>query len=233
MNKIQNELFAMQDIAYKSFQAKLIPTLDSDAIIGVRTPMLRKFSSGINGSNIANDFLNSLPHAYYEENNLHAFLIEKIKNYELCIEATERFLPYIDNWATCDSFTPKIFCTHKTELLKRIDVWLLSEHPYTVRFAIKMLMNFYLDDDFRDEYAKRVSAVRSDEYYVEMMVAWYFATALAKQYDCAVRYLEDRMLPVWIHNKTIQKSCESFRISDEKKEYLKTLKIKPEVKNDE
>ena len=223
---ITEQLFSMQDEKYKLFNCKLIPTVDPDTMIGVRVPMLRKLAKELNGTTEAQAFLSELPHKYYEENNLHAFLIALTKDYDNCIAELEQFLPYIDNWATCDGLSPKVFKKHLPELLEHIKVWIASEHTYTVRFAIGMLMQFYLDDAFDKQYTDLVAAVQSEEYYVNMMRAWYFATALAKQYDTAVMYLENQRLDVWTHNKTIQKAIESYRITDEQKQYLRSLKRK-------
>ncbi len=221
---ISNQLFELQDLSYKKFQSKLIPTINSDCVIGVRTPALKKLGKQLLGTPEAEEFLKYLPHTYYEENNLHAFFITKIKDYDSCIDALEKFLPFVDNWATCDGMSPKIFKKHLDRLQEQIKIWIDSEDIYTIRFAIKMLMDFYLDDNFSEEYLELVSKVRSDEYYVKMMAAWYFATALAKQWDATVFYIENQCLDVWIHNKTIQKAVESYRITKEQKEYLKTLK---------
>ncbi len=221
---ILEELFELQDLSYKEFHAKLIPTINPDTIIGVRTPQLRKLAKEFAKSPEVPDFLQKLPHNYYEENNLHGFLIEQIKDYEVCIQALNGFLPYVDNWATCDMMSPKILKKHLPELLEQIKVWIGSEYIYEVRFGIKMLMEFYLDEHFKEAYLELVAQVRSEEYYIKMVVAWYFATALAKQYESAVRYVEEERLDVWTHNKTIQKAVESYRITKEQKEYLKTLK---------
>ncbi len=223
---VTEELFAMQDKGYKAFHEKLIPTVSPDRVIGVRTPELRKFARAFAKDERAAEFLKDLPHRYYEENNLHAFVIETIKDYDTALIETKRFLPYIDNWATCDMFLPKVFRKNIEPLLGEIGEWIKSEHVYTVRYAIGLLMTLYLDDGFRPEYAELVASVRSDEYYINMMIAWYFATALAKQYDCAVKYLTQRSLDVWTHNRAIQKAVESRRISTATKAYLKTLKIK-------
>lgn len=229
MNTISEDyrkrLFALQDLAYRDFQAKLIPTVDPETVIGVRTPALRKLAKEIFREGGYEDFLQDLPHAYYDENNLHAFLIEQIKDYEECLRQTEIFLPYIDNWATCDLFAPKVFARHKTELLENIKRWMDSQETYTIRYGIEMLMSFYLDADFKPEYAEMVALVESEEYYVKMMIAWYFATALAKQYESIVPFLEQKRLEDWTHNKTIQKARESHRITAEQKEYLKILKV--------
>lgn len=222
---IQNRLLAVSDSKYKEFHCKLIPGVDPDTVIGIRTPVLRKLAAEIYGSDEAVSFLNSLPHKYYDENNLHGFLIEKIKDYDECITRLKEFLPYINNWATCDSITPKVFKKHLPELLSQIKIWLSSDHVYTVRFGIEMLMKFYLSEEiFDEEYPRLIAGIRSGEYYVNMMIAWYFATALARQYDTVLPYIEEQRLDTWVHNKTIQKAVESFRITDEQKIYLKTLK---------
>lgn len=224
--KIQERLFELQDLKYRDFNAKLLPTVDKDTIIGVRTPATRKLAKELAGSEAAKEFLQTLPHEYYEENNLHGCLVEQIKDYDRCIEALNTFLPYVDNWATCDMMSPKVLKKHLPELLEQIKVWMASEHVYTVRFGIEMLMRHYLDEEFQSEYLEWVAEVRSEEYYLKMMVAWYFATALAKQYEAALPYIEDRKLEKWAHNKAIQKAVESYRITDEQKVYLKTLKCK-------
>ena len=221
---MREELFKLQDVEYRDFQKKLIPTVDPDTVIGVRTPELRKLAKQMRGTPEADAFLEVLPHAFFDENQLHAFLISEEKDYDRCIRRVEVFLPHIDNWATCDQMSPKVFKKHKDDLLTRIRKWMKSDHPYTVRFAIGMLMQHYLDDDFDSIYPEMVSKIRSEEYYVNMMIAWYFATALAKQYEAAVPYLETQKLDVWTHNKAIQKARESYRITSEQKEYLKTLK---------
>lgn len=221
----RKRLFALQDLPYRDFQAKLIPTVDPKTVIGVRTPAMRKLAKEIFKEGGYEDFLQDLPHTYYDENNLHAFIIEQIKDYEECMQQTENFLPYIDNWATCDLFAPKVFAKHKTELLEKIKQWLASKETYTIRYGVEMLMSFYLDADFKPEYAEMVAAVKSEEYYVKMMIAWYFATALAKQYESIIPFLEQKRLEAWTHNKSIQKARESRRITAEQKEYLKTLKV--------
>lgn len=226
VNYIQTELIKLRDLKYREFNAKLIPDVNPETIIGVRTPELRKFSKNLTKNPEYKMFLDILPHKYYEENNLHGFLIENIKDYNEVILRLEKFFPYIDNWATCDLIRPKIFKKHLPELLIKIKEWVCSEHVYTVRFAVEMLMSFYLDDNFEVEHLKIVSKINSDAYYVKMMIAWYFATALAKQYEFAVKYIEEKRLASWVHNKTIQKAIESRRISSDKKDYLKTFKIK-------
>ena len=225
MTEIQKLLFAKQDIKYRDFQAPLFPNVDKEKIIGVRTPELKKLAKELNGSDMAKEFIETLPHLYFDENQLHAFIISLIKDYQICLKEVERFLPYIDNWGTCDQLSPKVFSKHKDELIKEIKRWLKSKHTYTVRFAIGMLLALYLDESFKEEYLELVASIRSDEYYINMMVAWYFATALAKQYKSAIKYIEDKKLDIWVHNKTIQKAVESYRISDEQKAYLKTLKV--------
>lgn len=223
---IQERLFELQDLSYRDFHSRLMPTIDKAKIIGVRTPALRKLAKELKGSETAEAFLKILPHTYYEENNLHGFLVEAMKDYDKCIEEVDRFLPYIDNWATCDLMSPKVFKEHLPELLEMIRRWIASDDTYTVRFGIEMLMSFYLDDAFEMEYPGMVAAVRSEEYYVRMMIAWYFATALAKQWDAVIPYIEEQKLDTWSHNKTIQKAIESYRITDEQKAYLRTLKVK-------
>ncbi len=232
---IQQELFALQDLSYGEFQSKLMPTVDKNRIIGVRTPNLRKYARELAKEwqdwpeeGMAETFLKSLPHMYYEEDNLHACLIESIRDYEACVAELDRFLPFVDNWATCDMMNPKVFRKYRRELLESIRRWLTSDHVYVVRFAIKMLMDHYLDEDFASEYPEWVAAVSSEEYYIRMMQAWYFATALAKQYDTVLPFLTEHRLEVWTHNKTIQKAVESYRITPQQKEYLKTLRRKGE-----
>ncbi len=226
VNYIQTELLKLRDLKYREFNAKLIPDVNPETIIGIRTPELRKFAKNLTKNPEYKMFLDILPHKYYEENNLHGFLIENIKDYNEVILRLEKFFPYIDNWATCDLIRPQIFKNHLPELSIKIKEWVCSEHVYTVRFAVEMLMSFYLDNDFEVEQLKIVSEIKSDAYYVKMMIAWYFATALAKQYEFAVKYIEEKRLTPWVHNKTIQKAIESRRISSDKKDYLKTFRIK-------
>ncbi len=223
---VQKKLFGLQDLKYKEFQCKLMPTINSETVIGVRTPDLRKFAREFSKTPEALEFLKILPHKYYEENNLHGFLIETIRDYDTCIAAVEAFLPYIDNWATCDMISPKVFKKHLPELYEKIKIWLKSGRIYTVRFGIGMLMGFYLDENFKPEMLELVACVRSEEYYINMMIAWYFATALAKQYSAALPYIQERRLEKWAHNKAIQKAIESYRIGDDAKAYLRTLKVK-------
>ena len=220
---IQDDLFAMQDLSYRSFHSKLMPTVPVEQIIGVRVPQLRAYAEKMEKDE-AERFLRSLPHDYYEENNLHAFLINGLQDYGKCIEHLERFLPYVDNWATCDGLRPRCVRHHKQDFLDCVQRWICSDHPYEVRFAIEMLMVHYLDEAFEPRFLEMVSMVDSDHYYVNMMVAWYFATALAKQYDAAIIYIEQRRLSAWIHQKTIQKAIESLRISDAQKQHLKSCK---------
>ena len=227
LNFVSEQLFALQDTEYQTFQSKLMPTIPPETVIGVRTPLLRKLAKELAGTPQAEEFLHSLPHRYYEENNLHAFLIEQIRDYDTVLAETETFLPYIDNWATCDCFCPKVFAKHKAELLSSIRRWLNSGKLYPVRYAMGMLMRYYLDEGFRPEYLAWVAGVHSEEYYLNMMRAWYFATALAKQPDAALPWLTERRLDVWTHNKTIQKAVESCRISPEMKQQLRELRIRP------
>ena len=225
LETIRERLFSMQDLEYRDFHAKLIPNIEKEKIIGVRTPDLRKFAKSLSYEEME-DFLKVLPHEYYEENNLHAFLIEREKDFEQCLVKIESFLPWVDNWATCDMMQPKVLGKHRDKLLSYIDRWLAAKDIYTVRFALNLLMTYYLDDGFRVEYLERAAAISSEEYYINMMIAWYFATALAKQYEATLPFLTGRRLPVWVHNKTIQKAVESRRVTPEQKEFLKKLKIR-------
>ncbi len=223
---VREKLFSMQDLKYKEFHSKLMPTVDSDLVIGVRTPELRKFAKEFSKTEMSEEFLQNLPHKYYEENNLHAFMISSMKDFDKTVEKLNDFLPYVDNWATCDMMRPVAFKKHRTELLAEIEKWLKSGMPYTVRFAIEMLMVHFLEENFNVSYPHKVADIRSDEYYVRMMVAWYFATALAFQYEKILPFIENKTLDPWTHNKAIQKAIESYRITNEQKEYLKTLKMK-------
>lgn len=223
--RIRAELWEMRDVGYKDFHAKLIPTVAPEAIIGVRTPELRKYARKLAKDPQIGDFLAQLPHQYYDENNVHAFVVEQIKDYGECLAQTERFLPYIDNWATCDMMAPKAFAKHKEELLESVRRWIASSETYTIRYGVGMLMRFYLEEDFRQEYLQWVADIRSEEYYVNMMRAWYFATALTKQYEAVIPYLEEKRLDDWTHNKAIQKACESYRVTAEQKKYLRGLKV--------
>ena len=226
ITNVQTRLFELQDLKYRDFHAKLMPTVNKEKIIGVRTPALRVFAKKYGKTDEAKEYLQILPHQYYEENNLHGLLIEQIKDYDICLEELERFLPYIDNWATCDMLAVKVVKNHLDTFIDEVYRWMESDHAYTIRFGISMLMRYYLEDAFRMEYPEKVAQIRSKEYYVNMMRAWYFATALAKQYDKILPFIEKQKLDVWTHNKTIQKAIESYRITPEQKEYLRGLKIK-------
>lgn len=225
MKQIVELLKTKQDLKYRQMQLSIIPNVDGDRIIGVRTPELRNLAKELSGGEIAKEFLNKLPHYYFEENQLHSFLISRIKDYKECLIAVNEFLPYIDNWATCDQLSPKAFIKNKAALINEIKKWLKINHVYTKRFAVEMLMSHYLDEDFKEEYLELVASIKSEEYYLNMMIAWYFATALAKQYDSSIKYIKEKRLSPWVHNKTIQKAVESYRITDEQKIYLKTLKV--------
>jgi len=224
LEEIRKRLFEMQDLQYRDFHAKLMPNVDKEKIIGVRTPALRKYAKEVAKLPGRPDFLKALPHIYYEENNLHGFIIETIRDYDECMAETERFLPYIDNWATCDMMSPKVLGKHKEKLAEAVERWLASGETYTIRFGVNMLMRHFLDEDFDLKYPAMAAGIRSEEYYVKMVVAWYFATALAAQYDAVLPFLEEGRLELWTHNKAIQKARESYRITKEQKEYLKTLK---------
>lgn len=224
MTSLQKRLFEMQDKQYAAFQAKLTPGVPVESFIGIRVPQLRAFAKAYAKEADHKAFMKTLPHKYYDENMLHALLISQMKDYDECISATEQFLPYVDNWAVCDIMSPKVFAKHKEAFLSKVKEWSKSDKTYTCRFGLEMLMSHYLDDDFKAEYLEIPAAARSDEYYVKMMVAWFFATALAKQWNATVPYIENKVLAPWTHNKTIQKARESFRITPEQKEYLKGLK---------
>ena len=232
IDEIRTELKKLQDVKYRDFQSKLLPTVDPDRVIGVRTPELRTLAKEIIRSSDAVSFIKILPHQYFDEDQLHAFILSEMKDYAECVKEVCRFLPYVNNWATCDQMSPRVFRKHREELITKINEWLgtdktvPADRTYTVRFAVGMLMEHFLDDDFDPEYLETVSRIRSDEYYVNMMTAWYFATALAKQYDAAIPYIEQRRLDDWTHNKAIQKSIESRRITPEQKEYLRSLKVR-------
>ena len=226
----QKELFALQDTEYRDFQVKLIPNIDPDTMIGVRTPELRALAKRLAGETDISGFIDDLPHEYFDENQLHAFILSEEKSFESCVAQIEKFLPFVDNWATCDQLSPKVFKKHRKELLPYIRKWIRSKDTYTIRFGTGMLMSHFLDEDFDPEYPAMVAGIRSEEYYVNMMTAWYFATALAKQYDEIIPYIEKGRLDVWTHNKAIQKAIESRRITPEQKEYLRSLKIKPAVR---
>lgn len=226
MINIEKELFELQDKKYRDFQIKLIPNIDIDNVIGVRTPELRALAKKIVKERDYSNYLNELPHRFFEENQLHAFILSNFNNYDECIVRINEFLPYVDNWATCDQMSPKVFKKNHNELIEQIKNWISSKNTYTIRFGIGMLMQHYLDEDFKKDYLEIVANIKSDEYYVNMMRAWYFATSLAKQYESTIIYLENKKLDAWTHNKTIQKAIESYRISIDKKDYLKSLKIK-------
>ncbi len=223
-DEIRARLFAEQDTAYREFQGKLIPNVPAERMIGVRTPVLRKLAKEFIRREEIGEFLSSLPHSYFDENQMHAFLISEIREFDRCMAETERFLPFIDNWATCDQLSPKVFRKNKPELYARIRQWIGSGETYTVRFGLGMLMQHFLDEDFDPAFLELAAGVRSEEYYVNMMTAWYFATALAKQYESALPYLEQGRLPDQVHNKTIRKAEESFRITPEQKDSLRKLK---------
>ncbi len=220
---ITDRLFELQDAGYRDFQSRLIPDIPKEKIIGVRTPILRKLAKELAGTKEAEDFINSLPHRFYDENNLHTFLVCGMKDYDACMAEVERFLPYIDNWATCDGFLPKVFEKHRNKVYVKIKQWLESSETYTVRFAIVTLMG-YLKNDFDEQMLSLVADIRSEEYYVNMAIAWYFSMALAKQYDAALPYLLEERLDRWTHNKSIRKAIESRQIDDKTKDYLRTLK---------
>ncbi len=227
MNKmdLHKKLYNLQDLKYRDMQIKIIPTVNPESIIGVRTPELKMMTKEMLKAGDYKDFLEDLPHTYFEENQLQAFIISGIKDLNECMEELEKFLPYVDNWATCDQMSPKIFKKHKEVLLAHIKGWLGSEKTYTIRFGVGMLMEHFLGEDYDPVYPEMVAKLRSDEYYVNMMIAWYFATALAKQYKSILPFIEENRLDHWTHNKAIQKSVESRRITEEQKEYLKSLKV--------
>lgn len=225
MTEIQKTLFSLQDKDYAAFSAKLMPTVSTDTVIGVRVPLLRTLAKQLCKEGSAEAFLSTLPHTYFEENHLHSFIIGATRDFDTCVAQLDRFLPYVDNWAVCDSLRPVSFGKNLLRLSEKIKVWLTSPHPYTVRFGIEMLMVHFLDGAFDEKYLSWVSAVKSDEYYVKMMQAWYFATALAKQWDSTLPIIENGLPDAWVHNKAIQKSVESYRVTDDRKMYLKMLKM--------
>ena len=229
IEEIKDYLLKNQDLQYKQFHSSLMPTINSEVVIGIKVPILRNYTKELLKKYDIQSFIpffKDLPHQYYEENNIHAFLIEKINNYDECLFQLEQFLPYIDNWATCDMLNPKVFSKNKDKLLKKINEWIKSSHTYTIRFGIGMLMRYFLDKDFNSSYLELVYSIKSEEYYVNMMKAWFFATALTKQYDATLPVFQNKKLDIWTHNKAIQKAIESFRVPAEHKQYLKTLKIK-------
>lgn len=221
---IREKLFEYRDPENAAFQAKLTPGIPQETFLGVRVPKLRMIEKQFRNTEESKKFLNTLPHKYYDENILHSVFISNLKDYDQVLDALKIFLPYVDNWAVCDTLRPVVFKKQKVNLLDKIKEWIASEKTYTCRFGIDMLMTYYLDDDFQEEYLALVADVHSEEYYVKMMIAWFFATALAKQWDAAISYIENKMLDSWVHNKTIQKACESYRITGEQKVYLRTLK---------
>lgn len=225
LTPLQQQLMALQDKEYAAFQLKLIPGMRPDSIIGIRTPQLRLFAKTFAKEPEHEIFLQQLPHRFYDENILHAILLSMLKSYDKCMELTERFVPFIDNWAVCDILTPKVFAQNRNKLITHIATWVQSSHTYTCRFGIKMLMSHYLDNDFKASYLSIPAGVNSDEYYVKMAIAWFYATALAKQWDATICYIEHKVLAPWTHNKTIQKAIESYRITTEQKSYLRTLKV--------
>lgn len=224
MTELQNRLFSLSDSVYAEFQAKLTPTLPREQFIGVRLPVLRQFAKEFSKSPECSAFLKTLPHTYYDENLLHSVLLCSTKPFDVCLSAVEQFLPYVDNWAVCDTLSPRIFKKNHAELFPYVQKWIAAPEVYTCRFGMDMLMTHYLDEDFRAEYLDLPAQISSEEYYVRMMAAWFYATALAKQWDATIPYLEQKRLCDWTHRKTIQKACESFRITDAQKEYLKALK---------
>ena len=224
MTPLQERLFGLRDEKYAAFQSKLTPGIDEGLFIGVRVPELRKFAKNFIKELECEKFLRGLPHKYYDENMLHGILISEMKDFGEIIVRLEEFLPFVNNWAVCDIMSPKVLGKDREKLLEEIKKWVRSEHVYTCRFGIEMLMTFYLDKEFKSEYLELPAEVQSDEYYVKMMVAWFFATALAKQWEATIPYLEKGLLGSWVHNKTIQKARESYRITAEQKKYLEGLK---------
>ena len=223
---IEKMLFEAQDAEYRLFQAKLMPGVDPARIIGVRTPVLRKMAKQLAKQDGIEAFLSGLPHQYYDENNLHGFIISECRDYAKAVSYVDALLPYVDNWATCDLLSPKAFAKNRSLLAPDIDRWLASDETYTIRFGIEMVMSHFLDADFDPVWLQKIAVIRSDEYYVNMMLAWFFATALAKQWDAAIPYITEHALDRWVHNKTIQKAVESYRITPEQKAYLRSLKLK-------
>ncbi|WP_029231964.1 DNA alkylation repair protein [Butyrivibrio sp. VCB2006] len=221
---VYKRLLKEKDDEYKEFQAKLVPNIDPSTIIGVRTPAMRAIAKEVFGSQERDEFLNELPHKYYEENLVHFFIVSMIKDFDETVQKTEAFLPYVDCWPVSDQATPKSFKKNHEKLLPYVKKWIASDEVYTARFGIRMLMNEYLGDDFKEEYLELVASKKGDDYYLKMMVAWYFATALAKRYDESVKYIEEKKLDDWVHKKAIQKAVESYRVSDEHKEYLKSFR---------
>lgn len=223
---IRERLFELQDEKYADFQAKLTPGIPRECFIGVRMPAMRKLAKELAKDPASADFLAQLPHDYYDENLLHGQLISLIKDYETCLIEVDRFLPYVDNWAVCDTMSPNVFKKHRPELLAKIREWAASDETYTARFGLEMLMSHFLDEEFRPEYLEIAAAATGEDYYMKMMVAWFFATALAKQWDATIGYVEQYRLAPWTHNKTIQKAIESYRITPEQKDFLRSLRVK-------
>lgn len=223
---LHKKLYELQDLKYRDMQIKIIPNIDPESVIGVRTPELKAMAKEMLKAGDYMAFLGKLPHKYFEENQLHAFIISGMKDMDVCMEELEKFLPYVDNWATCDQMSPKIFKKHREILLKHIKKWITSRKTYSVRFGVGMLMEHFLDEDYDPKYPEMVAKLRSKEYYVNMMIAWYFATALAKQYESILPFIEGKRLDDWTHNKAIQKSVESRRITEEQQTYLKSLKVR-------
>ncbi|MDO4546992.1 MAG: DNA alkylation repair protein [Clostridia bacterium] len=223
---IQGRLMSLRDEEYGKFQIKLVPNIAADTVIGVRTPDIRKLAKEIYSTPFAGEFMSDVPHRYFDENNLHGLMIERIGEFDAAAAALDAFLPFIDNWATCDIISARKLAKSPDRLLEKISEWIASDHTYTIRFGLKTLMAFYLDGRFKEEYLEWAAAIRSNEYYVNMMIAWFFATALAKQYDSAVRYIEQKRLDAWTHNKAIQKAVESYRIPDERKAFLRAMKLR-------
>lgn len=224
--KITQRLFELQDLKYRDFHSSLVPGKNKELFIGVRVPLLRKLAKEYLQEGECEEFLQTLPHDYYDEDNLHAILLSEIKDYDRCLELVEQFLPYVDNWGVCDIMAPKVFKKHKQELLPKLKEWIASEHLYTSRFGMEMLMTHFLDEDFKPEYLELPAAIVTEEYYLMMMQAWFYATALAKQWNSTIPYLMENSFSRWVHNKTIQKAIESYRITPEQKQYLRTLKRK-------
>lgn len=222
---ICERLFELRDQKYRSFQSKLIPNIDPERIIGVRLPLIKSIANEMVNNNIRNEFINTLPHKYFEEDHLHSFIIAQISDFEECIREIEKFLPYIDNWSVCDSLRPKCFKNHKCELLEKIREWIISEDTYTIRFAIEMLMIHFSGDYFSEDHFLLVSETHANDYYVKTAIAWYFATVLSNQYEKTLKFIESNSISdIWTHNKAIQKALESNKISNEQKIYLKSLK---------
>ena len=224
MMNVKDEFFLLRDAGYRDFQIKLFPTVDPDTVIGVRTPQLRELAKRMIREGRADAFLAELPHEYFDENQLHAFILSEIKDFRVCLEGVKRFLPYVDNWATCDQLSPKVFAKHRGELIESVLGWIDSDHTYTIRFGIGMLMQHYLGDAYDASYPEIVARIRSEEYYVNMMRAWYFATALVARWNEILPYIEGDKLDEWTRRKTIQKACESYRITPEQKELLRKLR---------